>query len=161
MKKTNRIKTIYLRTLGVLILAPTFLAAFLAGLAALVISVSTLTHAGNAWSIVVSCMAYITVVTTGWSGVITASCLYGHFMDCDSRPSWSPLAWIGLSLGVATSLALMIVLPDVKWLFGWPILGAVGLAALLLHAKPTAAPAPGSQGRPTSRPASEGAWSKG
>ncbi|MCX2546747.1 hypothetical protein [Pseudomonas sp. COW5] len=140
MTKKSSIRTIFLRVLAVLILAPG-------------------TFAGAIWTLVVGARTYerffkqdstvdidsgtylVAGIFTilGWFGIVTGWKLYEHFLRSSTLPEWHVRAWSGLFCGSLACLALVHTtagdLPSRLIALGWPLLGSLGLGGLLLTAK--------------------------
>lgn len=140
MSKPDSTRTIFLRVLAVLILAP---GTFAGALGTLVLTARTYDRFFREQS-TVDTDSHIYLVAgiftmLGWVGIVTGWKLYAHFLRSNTSPEWRVRAWAGLFCGSLTCLELVHTtagdLESRLLTLGWPLLGALGLGGLLLTAK--------------------------
>ncbi|QXI40325.1 hypothetical protein [Pseudomonas xantholysinigenes] len=126
--------------LGLVVVLPVMLLAGYACLAAMiVIPAMSFEQLDDPWEYHLTRLAAVVVVAMGLLGLRAGGRLYRHFLRSTRAPAWSRSAWLGLACGTVANLVFLSWLPRLEQheliLLGWPLIGSVAFALLLLGAR--------------------------
>ncbi|WP_153014307.1 hypothetical protein [Pseudomonas sp. EpS/L25] len=132
------IKTVLLRTLGLLAMVPATLTAIYFTALGMAWLISALNHPIR--NSTTASIVMLLALAAGWAGIISSWQLYYHFLRSDVPPVWWRRAIAGLFLGYGALLMIFCFLPSgfsfIPVFVGIPMLVALVLLGLLISSKP-------------------------
>ncbi|MCO7518992.1 MULTISPECIES: hypothetical protein [unclassified Pseudomonas] len=142
------LRKMLLWALGLVVVLPVMLLAGYACLAAMIIiPAMSFERLDDPWAYHLARLGAVVVVAMGLLGLRAGGRLYRHFLRSTRAPAWARSAWLGLACGTTANLVFLGWLPRLEQheliLLGWPLLGSVAFALLLLGARQRRHPALG------------------